>query len=231
MAFFNRLFGKSAGPAQDQQPAAAKQGAIGRSADTNRKQAPGDLLSKPLPYDTWLALKGAGRDEILQALAMTEVKPCSWEEGLHAASGPECWLFITKPVEGYNLVFGSALPDLAYRTRAASWITDLGANVPQVYAFTVQKSVQVFAFAHVEEQKLCRIYAVAQGSVRVNKGERSDVEEALGYQFPSNDDELFEPSGLTAPGEDTIRAVADYWSIDPGKAVGTAGLLGRIQKI
>lgn len=226
MAFFNKLFGKNTGAGQTD--------ASSPQAKAPAKKAPAALgkdLSKPLPFGSWLAFKGAAKEDIVAALGMTEVKPCAWEEGLRASGGPERLLFVTSPVKGCNLVIGSALPDLAYRSKAASWLADLGAYIPSVYAFAAQENVQVYAFAQVEEQALYRIYAVSQGSVRVNKGQCSDAEEALGYKMPSNDDELFEPGNLTVPSVETIRALAAYWSVDPAQACGTGGLIGEVQKI
>lgn len=230
MAFFNKLFGKNA-----EEAPAPKQSAASRTAPaaaSGGKKDGGEQLKNPLPCGAWLALKGASKDAIVQALGMTEVTPCTWEDGLRGVTGgKDCRLFVTKPVDGCNLVIGSALPDLAYRTKAASWVTDLGAYIPSVYAFACQKNVQVYAFAQVEEQALYRIYAVAQGSVRSDRGERSDAEEALGYTFPANDDQLFEPEGLTLPSEETIRALAAFWSVDPASVCGTGGMIGKVAKI
>lgn len=226
MAFFNKLFGKNTGSGQPDAPAAQT-----AKAPAKRGAAPAAADSKQLPCGSWLAFKGATKESIVSALGMTEVRPCAWEEGLRTSGAPEGLLFVTSPVKGCNLVIGSALPDLAYRSKATGWLADLGAYIPSVYAFTAQPNVQVYAFAQVEEQALYRIYAVAQGSVRINKGERSDAEEALGYKMPSNDDELFEPEGLTVPSVETIRALAAYWSIDPSQASGTGGLIGKVKKI
>ena len=43
------------------------------------------------------------------ALALHDVKPCSWADGL--AGGGEQKLFISPPVSGWILVMGSALPN------------------------------------------------------------------------------------------------------------------------
>lgn len=225
MAFFNRLFGKGAASSQE------KPEAPGPALQAKANAAPKDArLDQPLPADTWLAFKGAHRDPILMALGMKDLKPCAWEEGIRGSMGPDA-LFVTLPVNGCNLVFGNALPDLAYRSKTAPWLTTLGAVIPEVYAFSAQQNVQVFAFAKVAEGQMARFYAAAQGSVRVNRGGRSDGEEALDFTLPSNDDELFEPAGLTVPSVEVIRALSNYWCVDPAQAVGVKGLLGKVDRI
>lgn len=231
MAFFEKLFNKSQKPGNEAgvnaapaQPAAPQ--AVAKQEE--KKPAPS---AAALEFGAWLAIKGSTKEEIARTLGLKQPASCEWAEGVRQSQSSSTHLFVTEEVEGFHLVIGSALPDLAYRTKAMTWITDLSGFFPAVYAFVAQKNVQVYGFAQAEDAALYRIYAVAQGAVRINKGDVSDGEEALNMRLPENDDELFDGVGVTVPSEECIRALAAYWSVDPGTAHGTKGICGQVEKI
>lgn len=218
MAFFNKLFGKA------QEPAPAQEAKLKKEKEPVKREP-------ELSLGSWLAIKGASKEQIAQVLEMSEITACDWDTGIQRSKQSATSIFVTDQINGYNLVIGNALPDLAYRTKAAQWVTALGIFFPAIYFFMAQQNVGLYAFAQVENKTLKRIYAVSQGSVRVNRGGMSDAEEMLKLKFPSTDDELFDDAQFTMPSVESICKLAAHWSIDTNSAKGTGGIIGQIAKI
>lgn len=222
MAFFNRLFGKDTSGKTEAANAVGVEKAMPQS--TNNPAS--------APPDAWLLLKAPAMAEVTQALQMCEQTPCTWEGARAAVAGPAPRLFVAEPIQGVFFVTGKALPDLAYRVKACTWLAQLSSQLPEVYSFAAQDKVQVYAFAQAKAGEIVRAYAVAQGTVRTNKGAPCAGETSLGFQLPQDDDQLFEPDGLTMPSTKVICALSAALGLDTGKiTTATKGILGTVEKI
>ena len=167
--------------------------------------------------DCWLAVKSRNVHAVQSALALQDVRPCFWADGLSGVS--EQKLFISPPVSGWVLVMGSALPnpcddeDAAYR-----FLLPMSRKLGHVQLFSVSGVFNQHAWVQVEMGRVLRAYAWS-GKTLWNQGEPTPVEKELGlkcydYAQPA-------PTASFGHGDagfgnsDKVHLLAARWSIDP----------------
>lgn len=220
MSFFKSLFKGAKEGKEDNSQGAVQQ----------PKKEPSQRKDRQMPaFGQWLALKDVQRDDVVKALGMRDVRTCKWDEGLHLMAGAGAHMFVTDEKKGIRLVISNALPDLGYRVKALPWLCSL--DLPEIRYFAVAPNAAVYYFAHIKGHEVLRAYAASQGEVRVNKGQLSEAEIALQYEFPVDSDEFFEETFKTTPSVQTILEIAAYCTIDPNELAGTSGVIGVIDKI
>jgi len=166
--------------------------------------------------DCWLAIKNRNIQAVQAALALHDVKPCSWADGL--AGGGDQKLFISPPVSGWILVMGSALPNPCDDEDASfRFIQQLSRKLGHIQLFSVSGVFDQHAWVRAEMGRISRAYAWS-GRTLWNQGEMTGAEKDLGlkcYHYTQTPDST--PSGQQEAGgnSDKVHLLAARWSLDP----------------
>jgi len=133
----------------------------------------------PFPRDwprSWLVVRGRSLDAVRSALGLRHSRACSWGEGL-AGVGK---LFVARPVKGWILVAGPALPDPSEDVDACfRWVCGLSEQLGQVQFFRADVAVGHHAWIKAKRGRIVRAYAWA-GETVWNQGPITFEEKALG---------------------------------------------------
>lgn len=166
---------------------------------------------------TWLAIRSRDSAAIQTALGIHNPAPCSWAEGLSAT--PK--LFIAPPVNGWTLVFGSALPDPGDDVDATfRFLRELSRKLGQVQFFQADPLLQHHAWVLTESGRIVRAYAWA-GATVWNQGVKTDAEIALGVkcfgyaETPVLDD--WSAADFIVANVLKVPQIARRWSLDPAE--------------
>jgi hypothetical protein len=167
--------------------------------------------------DCWLAVRNGNVPAVQSALALHNVKPCSWVDGL--AGDTDEKLFISPPVSGWVLVIGSALPDPCDDEDACfRFLLELSRKLGHVQLFSMNGVVNQHAWARAEAGRVLRAYAWA-GRTLWNQGEATEAEHDLGmrcYDYSEGPEHPLFGGAETGPGNsDKVHLLAARWSIDP----------------
>ncbi len=167
--------------------------------------------------DCWLAIKSRNVHAVQAALALQDVKPCFWADGLAGSSGQK--LFISPPVSGWVLVMGPALPNPCDDEDAAfRFLLQLSRKVGQVQLFSAGGIFNQHAWVRVDMGRVLRAYAWS-GKTLWNQGEVTGAETELGmkcYNYGQSSVASFlgrADSG--AANADKVHLLAARWSLDP----------------
>jgi hypothetical protein len=207
----------------------------GRSLSLVReRRAVGAIFGLP---HRWLAIRSGNLHSVQSALALHNPTPCSWEEGLSAAH--EQKLFISPPIAGWILVFGSNLPDPSDDIdRCHRFVTGLSRKLGQVQFFSVNRALNHHAWVHVEGGRVVRAYAWA-GTTLWNQGAATQTERELGLRCldyaVAAERVDFERADPMTVNTERVPLLASRWSIDPSSIdarmlktnQGVAGRLSR----
>lgn len=165
----------------------------------------------------WLAIRCRDIVAVQSALGLRNTAPCSWAEGLVAARK----IFIAPPVNGWTLVFGSALPDPGDDVDAAfRFLRELSRKLGHVQFFLADPLLQHHAWAMAEFGRVVRAYAWA-GTTIWNQGVKTTAETALGvkcfgYAETTTTDEWTVADFIVANVE-KVPQIARRWSLDPAE--------------
>ena len=222
-----------------------------RVPDLDELGQPATEPDGPLPFgykSTWLAVKAAGSDEVLDALPLTDIHAANWEFGFRAAF--RGWVFVTPPIEGWVFVLGGRLPEPGSREHPGQWralLEPLAARFPDVHYFGSHRVVGWYAWARFLEGRCVRLFAYLgeAGEVLVDRGERTPEERELGPDFAAEQarfDALAEDpepdrSALDAvrlPDEEDVVRLAGAWSLNPAcleelALAPSVGWIGRLE--
>jgi hypothetical protein len=133
----------------------------------------------------WLAVGSDAPAQVMDALGLSEVESIGWPEGMAAAHAREL-VFVTPPIEGWVLVVGRSLPELAPLVERLSraLATEVQAFEPHAWRRAVEgASVRAFGWS---------------GGAFLDQGEPTPAEE-----------------GIDEPDEADVMRVAAHWSVDP----------------
>jgi hypothetical protein len=178
---------------------------------------------------------------VQRALGIHQVSACSWEDGISAANHQ--LLFLTPPVHGWILVFGSALPDpVADVDSCYLSLTRLSRKLGRIQFFSVNHALGHHAWAMLNHGRVVRAYAWA-GRTLWNQGPITAAETEIGvvcHDYGDGDatSPLYE-STETRMNTQRIQALAGRWSLDPSavearlgrNGMGVAGHLSRSKTI
>lgn len=163
----------------------------------------------------WLAIRGRNLGLVQEALGLSEVRSCTWSEGLSS----ERQLFIAPPCQGWILVFGAGLPDPAEDVdECFRFLLALSRRVGLVQMFKADEALQHHAWAWVQAGRVVRAYGWA-GRTLWNQGARTAAENNLGMKCFSYTDEpagvVWGANDLVAANVDKVPLLASRWSINP----------------
>jgi hypothetical protein len=165
----------------------------------------------------WLAIRNRHVHAVQSALALHDVRPCSWADGL--ANGPDQKLFISPPFSGWILVMGSALPDPCEDEDASfRFLQQLSRKLGHVQLFSVSEVFNQHAWVRAEMGRILRAYAWS-GRTLWNQGQMTGAERELGlkcYDYAqSTDCPSFGLHETGAGNSDKVHLLAARWSLDP----------------
>jgi hypothetical protein len=163
----------------------------------------------------WLAIRGRNLGLVQEALGLSEVRSCSWSEGL---SGGRQW-FIAPPCRGWILVFGAGLPDpTADEDECFRFLRALSRRVGLVQMFKADDALRHHAWAWVEAGRVVRAYAWA-GRTLWNQGARTAAENSLGLKCFAYGEEAppcpWGAGDVVAANVDKVPQLASRWSLNP----------------
>lgn len=191
-----------------------RNGMFGLEALGRDRRSASALLGLP---NRWLAIRSGNPYVVQAALGLYKPTPCSWEEGLSAAS--EQKLFISPPVNGWVLVFGSSLPDPADDVdRCFKFVLEGSRKLGQVQFFSYNRVVSYHSWVQADQGKILRAYAWA-GKTLWNQGTPTRAEADLGlscYEYSEGPPrQAFAQADPIAANTDRVPLLAARWSIDP----------------
>jgi hypothetical protein len=192
------------------------------------------LLGLP---NRWLAIRSGNPYVVQAALGLHKPTPCSWEEGLSAAT--EQKLFISPSVNGWVLVFGSSLPDPADDVdKCFKFVLDVTRKLGQVQFFSYNRVVSYHSWVQADQGRILRAYAWA-GKTLWNQGTPTRAESDLGltcYDYSEGAPrQTFAQSDPVAINTDRVPLLAARWSLDPAAIDSRAlrqshGITGRLSR-
>ena len=164
----------------------------------------------------WIAVRSARPRLVQEALGLHKPTSCTWEEGLTAAHHEK--LFISPPVAGWVLLFGTGLPELDDVDRCYRFVLELSRKLGHVQYFAVNRPLNHHAWVQAEQGAILRGYAWA-GRTVWNQGARTPAELELGVACFDYTDEperlLFGGTDLLAANTEKVFRLARRWSVDP----------------
>lgn len=173
-----------------------------------------------LPFsqpNTWLAIRNRNVEAVLESLGIQSVTPCSWEDGLAGIDARK--MFISPPIGGWVLVFGSSLPvpgddiDAVFR-----FVTGLSGRLGHVQYFHANAVVYQHAWARSEYGRILRGFAWTDETVW-NQGRPTLAERQLGLICPDYGDRgegdgMFGQPDFVIANAERVAALAARWSVD-----------------
>jgi hypothetical protein len=188
----------------------------------------------PIALDdiSWLAVKRANPEGILRTLALTDLVPATWQQGLNAVGGdyfdgPPEWaelsrVFITPLVRGWRLVIGGWVGAGPMQRagddqrnnwrRVAAFCRRLSREYGQAHAFTDQARMDWFSWILARDGQVYRQVVFEDDQFLTNRGNPTATEARLRAEFVAEDE--FEE---WSPDVGVVPAIAAEVSVDPTK--------------
>jgi hypothetical protein len=198
---------------------------------------------RPFGYkQSWMTLTATDPFAVAQALHLTHVQPCTWEEGIsltnrnHVFVSPcvRQWLFIVGRISLFH--DDHQLPQIL-----PPFLNRLSLQFGMAHYFSTHRVVDYHCWARSEQGQLMRGYAYfgERGETLWNEGEpRAETE--LGFAwFDEQSPEAATPAywerpDLRFPDETSVMAIARSWCIapidlTPHDSLPALGLSGRVR--
>ena len=170
----------------------------------------------------WLCIRGGGPREVMLRLGCEGAEPCTWRTGVSEA-GKNGLVFVSPCFNGFVLVI--SVPELG-----AERLDRLAESVEELQYFITHRVVEYHSWAKYRSGSLVRGYAYLGEAGRVlwDEGEMTPQELALGGAYFPREKGGEKQEKIQAPTEETVRALAAAWGMDPAafaKASAEAGWL------
>ncbi len=162
----------------------------------------------------WMLIRNRSPAAIQSALGLRHPKPCSWNEGIWGAEK----LFVSRPVQDWTLVVGTALPDpLEDADACFRFIITLSRKLGHVQLFCAQPALRHHAWVKASRGRILRAYAWA-GKTLWNQGPLTTEEAALGikcFAYAESSESVLEsyPEAVERNLQ-KLTQLASYWSLD-----------------
>jgi hypothetical protein len=185
----------------------------------------------------WMAVRANSVREVRQALALSDVTPCSIEDGL--AGNHRQALFLAPPVNGWVLVTGPGIPDPAEDIdEVYHLLRALSVRLGSAQFFCFNQVLGHHGWAWARGGGVVRAFAWA-GVTLWNEGEPTPAEKTFRMRCPDYTD----PAPQSAMARESILSnldkvpiLAARWSVDPVSVhqqiphgIGVAGEFPRIR--
>lgn len=189
------------------------------------------------PPRCWAAIRSRNLGAVQDALGLANATACCWTEGLAEATAGNRF-FVSPPINGWILVFGSHLPtpsedvDQCFR-----FVMNLSVALGEVQYFCANSINGEHAWARAIRGNIVRGYAW-HGETLWNQGEFSDAERktemAVFSYGESPEVSLFDSPNLYQRNVERIFRLAGRWSVNPIRAsqaeIAALGLSGEVSR-
>lgn len=190
----------------------------------------------------WLAVRCVTPATLASALALRDVQPCEWPEGVEASYGDGRLVFVTPSIGDWTLCTGTVLlettdgrpPD--FPEVLIGLAARLG-TMAQFFASHRVVELQAWGRATPDGVERAYMYVGESGETVLDLGPQTREEEALGFRFfdsasPDADaDGYWEREDLSLPDEESVMRLAAAWSVEPSTLPGDlapgGGLVGK----
>ena len=157
----------------------------------------------------WLAIRSQEPEAVRDTLGSHgDTRQADWAEGIQQAYSSD-WVFVTPSVDGWVFVVGWGVwPDDPRGLKQL--LLPLSQTFGEVQAFASHRVSSAYAWVKVLEGKMVRWFDLGDGDIVANEGEPTDIENKLTSKWDDPEELPLEID------EESVIAVADAWSIDPG---------------
>ena len=166
---------------------------------------------------TWIAIKDASMDLVIQNKRIANLERLTWEKGLEAVENDNNKVLIAGPCGDWVVIVGKKLPDPTRPQMVIRLLKELSGDSKEVCYFSAHRTVGVYGFAHMVEGEVDRMYGYSGeiGHVCANVGPKSRAEQELCLNLAENDEDLSEGKYDDICEEDILK-IASMWCITPG---------------
>ncbi len=176
---------------------------------------------------SWLAIRTSDMEQVAEKLELEDTREANWQTGLQTAYETyDGTVFVTPPIKEWVFVVGIMLPDAGDSNnpdKASPFLTHVGTTYDSLYYFATHRVVEYHAWAKVENGEIVRAYAYSgeQGKTFWNKGEKTEIEQQLKFNFfadepPSGEgDKYWEREDLRFPNEEDVLRISGAWCLNP----------------
>ncbi len=184
---------------------------------------------------SWIAVKAAHPQGLIDHLKLTNTTPCTWSEGTTDLRTHH--IFISPPIHGWILIFGGGLPGVCEDVdRFYRFFCNLSLEMGQTHFFHFNRIVDHHAWGKADKGRILRAYAWA-GETLWNQGSISRSE--IGLKLSTSDYGDC-PMAFDGRGKDTrainsekVGRLAGIWSVDPAMVndpmfEGERGIIGEV---
>jgi hypothetical protein len=161
------------------------------------------MMSEPIPdcpvnfgyKQLWLAVWDTAPRVVADAVGLIDTRTSSWKEGIERSyeQGYDRerrqyreWqeIFVSPPVLGWTLAAGGigALPSPGLPDWLP-WLRNLSAILGHVQSFGTHRVTNTVAWGKAQHGRIVRAYCYADGETRLNEGDPTPEEIALGFDF------------------------------------------------
>lgn len=178
---------------------------------------------------TWLAIRAATPETVLQALGLNRSAPCSWSEGMAG----EHEYFISSRINGWVIVTGLAIPNPDDDVDACfHFLMSLSRKLGHVQFFHAEKYSRNHAWMRMDDGCVTRAYAWAGGTIW-NQGLKTAAEIELKMKCFAYGQESFHARAIEENYE-KVSLLATRWSLDPARIRSfkkTDGIAGKSPRV
>ena len=183
-----------------------------RDSISAKDDSDSSIQDGPLPFGykcSWLAIKSASSEKVIQTLGFHSAVPTSWKKGLDKADISGDVAFVSSPIDDYVLVIGAGDIEL-------NELQELAREFEQVQFYISHRVIDYQAWAIFDSGALVRAYSFLgdEGQVKWDEGKQNDFERSIGLScLPTQDAEW--PDEVTFPNEENVIDIARHYGIDP----------------
>jgi hypothetical protein len=166
----------------------------------------------PFGYkSTWLVINTVDANAVVLTLALKDVQPATWQEGVHGNHN----VFVSPSILGWTSVLIRFLD--VNEPRFLPLLETLSRQFGEVQYFGTHRVVDCHSWAKAIDGRVVRAYSWLgeSGEVLLDLGERTPEEKELGFHFidPLTVDRDWKTGDC--PVEDDVIHIAAKWSLNP----------------
>lgn len=170
---------------------------------------------------SWLAIKNATPEAIIQNLELPDVQVVDWDNGINKVyeyhGRPNNTIFLTPNIRGWVFVVGMYVCDLNKPDGKLEWLkermTELSKVFGEVQAFATHRVSEYHHWILVRDGKVIRCFAFEGGGNGVTHNEGKPTEEEKMFDWDHLAD--YKHGKPWYPDEDDVMNLAGKWSINP----------------
>ncbi len=165
----------------------------------------------------WMIVKTENQALVQSVLGLRNARPCSWSEGVAGSSG----LFVARPIKGWTLVLGAALPDPSEDVDACfRLVRGLSARFGQVQLFYANTFLRHHAWIKARRGRILRAYSWA-GKTLWNQGTTTPEEISLClrcFDYTEAPDRIGDrENDVLENNSEKVPQLAACWGLDPAE--------------